>query len=129
MKVKRLDHVGVIVDDLDETARLLTGQLGLVPESSEDRPDLRIAFFEAGGARVELIEPVDPDVRARRLGDDKARIEHLSFEVDDLDETLRALQALGIETTAPPRVSNGNRNVWTVAATSSGIVFQFQQPN
>ena len=38
MKVKRLDHVGVIVDDLDETARLLTGELGLAPERSEDPP-------------------------------------------------------------------------------------------
>jgi glyoxylase I family protein len=126
--VKRLDHVGIVVGDIEAASQLLTEQLGLAPQSADDRPDLRLAFFDAGGARLELIEPVDPDLRARRLGDDRARIEHLAFEVDDLDATLAALDALGIETTAPPRESHGNRHVWTVAATSGGISFQFQQP-
>ena len=126
--VKRLDHVGVVVEDIEAASQLLTEQFGLAPERAHDRADLRVAFFAAGGgARVELIEPVDPEIRAQRLGDEKARIEHLAFEVDDLDATLEALAALGFETTAPPRESHGNRNVWTVAATSGGIVFQFQQ--
>ena len=131
LRVKRLDHVGVIVEDIEAATELLTEQLGLAPERSQDRADLRIRFFEAGdrgGARVELIEPVDPEIRARGLGDERARIEHIAFEVDDLDATLDALRALGIETTAPPRESHGNRTVWTVAATSGGIGFQFQQP-
>lgn len=126
--VKRLEHVGIVVEDIEAASRLLTEQVGLALESADNRDDLRLAFFAAGGARVELIEPVDPELRARRLGDDRARIEHLAFEVDSLDATLEALAALGIETTAPPRESHGNRSVWTVAATSGGIAFQFQQP-
>ena len=126
--VKRLDHVGIVVSDIAAASHLLGEQLGLAPESADDRADLRLAFFDAGDARVELIEPVDPELRAQRLGDDRARIEHVAFEVEDLDATLAALEALGIETTAPPRASHGNRHVWTVAATSGGISFQFQQP-
>jgi methylmalonyl-CoA/ethylmalonyl-CoA epimerase len=127
LKLKRLDHIGVVVDDLDSRAGLLTEQFGLEPDGGADHDDLRIAFFKSGDARVELIEPVAPAAREARLGGGATRIEHISFEVEDLDETLLALAALGIEITAPPRVAAGNRSVWTVPATSGGIMFQFQQ--
>jgi catechol 2,3-dioxygenase-like lactoylglutathione lyase family enzyme len=127
LKLKRLDHVGVVVGDLDSRAQLLTEQFGLAPDGGADLDELRIAFFKAGDARVELIEPLTSDGREARLAGGETRIEHISFEVDDLEETLLALTALGIEITAPPRVSAGNRSVWTVPATSGGIMFQFQQ--
>jgi methylmalonyl-CoA/ethylmalonyl-CoA epimerase len=127
VEIKRLDHVGVVVDSLADGRQLLMGQFGLIPDGEADLEGLRIAFFKSGDARVELIEPTDPQVRERRLGDHQARIEHISFEVDDLEETMLALEALGIELTAPPLASGGRRNVWTVPATSDGIMFQFQQ--
>jgi methylmalonyl-CoA/ethylmalonyl-CoA epimerase len=127
LKLKRLDHVGVVVDDLDSRASVLTEQLGLEPDGAADHDDLRIAFFRSGDARVELIEPKTAAGRETRLAGGATRIEHISFEVDDLEETILALSALGIETTAPPRESGGNVNVWTVPATSGGIMFQFQQ--
>jgi methylmalonyl-CoA/ethylmalonyl-CoA epimerase len=127
LKLKRLDHVGVVVDDLDSRASLLTEQLGLEPDGAADHEDLRIAFFKSGDARVELIEPLTTAGRDARLAGGSTRIEHISFEVDDLEATMLALSALGIELTAEPRVSAGNRSVWTVPATSGGIMFQFQQ--
>jgi catechol 2,3-dioxygenase-like lactoylglutathione lyase family enzyme len=127
LKLKRLDHIGVVVDDLDSRATLLTEQLGLTPDGAVDHEELRIAFFRSGDARVELIEPLTAEGRDVRLAGGPTRIEHISFEVDDLEETLLALAALGIEITAPPRELGGNRSVWTVPATSGGIMFQFQQ--
>jgi methylmalonyl-CoA/ethylmalonyl-CoA epimerase len=127
VEIRRLDHVGIVVDSLAEGRQLLVGQFGLVPDGEAELEGLKIAFFKSGEARVELIEPTDPDVRTRRLGDHQARIEHISFEVDDLEDTMLALEALGIELTAPPIDSGGRLNVWTVPATSDGIMFQFQQ--
>lgn len=127
LKLKRLDHVGVVVDDLDSRATLLTEQFGLQPDGDADLGELKIAFFKAGDARVELIEPLSPEGRTTRLAGGQTRIEHISFEVENLDETMLALSALGIELTSPPREAAGNRNIWTVPATSGGIMFQFQQ--
>jgi catechol 2,3-dioxygenase-like lactoylglutathione lyase family enzyme len=127
LKLKRLDHVGVVVDDLDSRARLLTEQLGLEPDGGQAREELRIAFFKSGDARVELIEPLTESGREARLAGRPTQIEHISFEVESLDETLLELAALGIEITAPPTVSAVSRSVWTVPATSGGIMFQFQQ--
>jgi methylmalonyl-CoA/ethylmalonyl-CoA epimerase len=126
MEMRRLDHVGVIVDDLEEAAELLVA-LGLEPGEQIESEGLRVAFFTAGNAMVEIIEPVDPDVRGKRLGDARARIEHIAFEVGDLDQALGALGALGVEPNAPPRRLPDRSMFWTDPETSDGIMFQFVQ--
>jgi methylmalonyl-CoA/ethylmalonyl-CoA epimerase len=121
--IERFDHVGVIVDDLDEAARLLTA-LGLVHDRSVERDDLRLAFFRAGEVSVEIIEPLDPELRRTRLGEGtRARIEHIAFDVADLQQTLDALDALDVRPNAPP----ANSMFWTEPETSDGIMFQFVQ--
>ena len=126
MDMRRLDHVGVIVDDLDEASRLLEA-LGLVEQERGEHDGLRLAFFSAGNALVEIIEPTDPEVRAQRLGDARARIEHIAFEIGDLDAALSALGALGVEPNAPPRRLPDRAMFWTDPDTSDGIMFQFVQ--
>jgi methylmalonyl-CoA/ethylmalonyl-CoA epimerase len=126
MDMRRLDHVGVVVDDLEEAARLL-GALGLQESERADHDGLRLAFFTAGNAMVEIIEPTDPEVRAKRLGDARARIEHVAFEIGDLDGALAELGALGVEPNAPPRRLPDRAMFWTDPDTSDGIMFQFVQ--
>jgi methylmalonyl-CoA/ethylmalonyl-CoA epimerase len=126
MDMRRLDHVGVIVDDLDEAARLLEA-LGLVEQERGEHDGLRLAFFSVGNALVEIIEPTDPELRAQRLGDARARIEHIAFEVGELDGALSALGAIGVEPNAPPRRLPDRSMFWTDPETSDGIMFQFVQ--
>jgi methylmalonyl-CoA/ethylmalonyl-CoA epimerase len=126
MELRRFDHVGVIVDDLDDAARLLGDGLGLELTNSIERDDLRLAFFRCGDVSIEIIEPLDPELRRRRLGEGaRARIEHLAFEVGDLEVAITALAALGIEPNAPPLRSGARTMVWTDPATSDDIMFQF----
>ena len=126
---KRIDHVGVVVGDLEAATRLLQDGFGLQPGRSIDREDLEARFITVGDASIELIDVHEPEARKTRLGgeDVQARIEHIAIEVDDLEQTLALLTALGIETTAPPREGAGALSVWTVAPTSGGIGFQFMQ--
>ena len=126
MEMRKLDHVGVVVDDLDEAATLLEA-LGLVESERAEHDGLKLAFFTAGNAMVELIEPTDPEIRAQRLGDVRARIEHIAFEIGDLDGALSALGALGVEPNAPPRRLPDRSMFWTDPETSDGIMFQFVQ--
>jgi methylmalonyl-CoA/ethylmalonyl-CoA epimerase len=124
--VRRIDHVGVIVDDLDDAARLLGDGLGLERTTTVDRDDLRLAFFRCGDVSIEIIELLDPGLRRERLGDGaRARIEHIAFEVGDLDDALAALGALGVELNSPPLRSGTRTMVWTDPATSDDIMFQF----
>jgi methylmalonyl-CoA/ethylmalonyl-CoA epimerase len=126
VELRRIDHVGVIVDDLDDAARLLGEGFGLERTSFLDRDDLRLAFFRCGDVSIELIEPLEPELRRRRLGEGaRARIEHIAFEVADLERALAALGALGVEPNAPPLRSGARTMFWTDPATSDGMMFQF----
>ena len=126
--LKRLDHVGVIVDDLEEASRFLSG-MGMQHDRDLEIPGrLKASFYSCGDAKVEVIEICGPAERAQRLGSEKARIEHIAIEVDDLTTTVQALQGLGVrtQTTDPIRVGP-NINFWTVAETCDGVVYQLLQ--
>ncbi|OAR21836.1 hypothetical protein A8W25_31045 [Streptomyces sp. ERV7] len=127
---KRIDHIGVVVDDITE-ARALLESLGMRLERAEEVParNVKIAFYHCGDGRIELIEPTTPEARRRRLGDgNQARLEHIGVEVDDVSQMMRAVQGLGIElTTGEPVPVGPNLNAWTEPGTSKGIQFQLVQ--
>lgn len=127
--MKRIEHIGVVVESIADTQQLLE-RAGLERVAGGEFDWGRTAFFSPGeGARVELIEVADPELRRTRLPEgERVRIEHVAFEVDDLDATIAALAALGIELTGPPVVSGGLRSVWTVPATSGGLALQLCEP-
>lgn len=128
MELRRIDHIGVVVADLAEAGALLEQGFGLKPRPGVVREDLRTAFFQCGDVSIELIEVTDPEARRQRLGDgQRARIEHIAFEVDQLQATLSALEAIGVAANAAPRRSGNTQTFWTNPETSSGIMFQFLQ--
>lgn len=128
---KRLDHVGVIVADLSEQRRWLGEIFGLPVTREASIPDIKLkaAFFGSGGVDIEMIQIDDPETRRKRLGDgNRARIEHIAFEVNDIHAVVKKLAALGVRTTEPePRRSGDRLNIWTVAESTGGVSYQFMQ--
>jgi methylmalonyl-CoA/ethylmalonyl-CoA epimerase len=127
--LKRIDHIGVVVDDLAQGRRFLES-LGFnhlrdlqVPERG-----LVASFYSCGDAAIELIQLDDAAANRERLrGERMARIEHIAVEVDDIEATLKELDGRGIEVTSPPSNVGGNVSVWTKPETSDGYQLQFMQ--
>jgi methylmalonyl-CoA/ethylmalonyl-CoA epimerase len=125
--INRLNHVGVVVADLQEAKRFLGEVLGLELVLERDVPAKQrsTAYFAAGGVEIELIEDVDPGAKARTLGGAAAVIEHISFDVDDLAGTVESLAANGVRLRDGEIVRVGTRdNAWTEPATSGGVMYQ-----
>jgi methylmalonyl-CoA/ethylmalonyl-CoA epimerase len=124
--LKRMDHIGVIVDDLAQAKRFLES-LGMELDRELDRPELRAAFYRRGDASmIEVIEMKTEEGRRTRLGEGRqATIEHIAFEVDDLAASITALRGLGVTfNTDAPVAAGRNLNVWTQPDSSDGIQFQ-----
>jgi len=125
---RRVNHIGVIVADLGEARRWLAEVFGLSLSRSVELPEAKIhgEFYPCGDIDIEIIEIGDPEGRRRRLGEgNRARIEHIAVEVDDLRAALARLAALGVRTTTPePRRIGNNLNIWTDEATTGGISYQ-----
>jgi methylmalonyl-CoA/ethylmalonyl-CoA epimerase len=123
--LKRLDHVGVVVDNLQEACFFLE-KLGFTRVRDVELPGrLKATFWACGEGQVEVIEITEPGERARRLGTDKARVEHIAIEVDDLMTTVQSLASIGVRTQVPDPLRVGTSlNHWTERDSSDGVVYQ-----
>lgn len=127
--LKRIDHVGVVVDDLERAVRVLRDVLGLEQTAARSDPvrGSRVAFFRCGQAEIELIQLTDPEECFRRLGDGRARIEHIAIEVDDLAASWALLAERGVRAAGPEVRTPLGRSVFSAPESTEGIGFQFVQ--
>lgn len=116
----RLDHVGVLVRDLDAVAGQWQDRFGLSVASAFDAPalDLRARFLTAGAATIELFTIDEPAALARALGRAPARIDHIALRFDsslgDLDLTGCTLRGPGRpDLIEEPFLVAGSEHVWT----------------
>ena len=126
MRLRRIDHIGIVVSDLAAHVEQLEA-MGLSLSRTNDNSESHAEYFPCGDASVELIEVRDPQARARRLPDGQAaRIEHIAFEADSSLEEIRAgLEARGVTVSWPPFPSGDAEMIWTEAETSGGVQYQF----
>jgi methylmalonyl-CoA/ethylmalonyl-CoA epimerase len=86
---RTIHHIGWVVRSIDAARAHFESDLGLAFRSDELFPGLRVAFFGAGTAMVELLEPLDDDGDiARHLRERGEGVHHLALRVDDAAEAL-----------------------------------------
>ena len=99
--IKRLHHVAIAVNNLEESVALYERILGIKLFSIEDIPgqNLRAAVFKVGEeVGIELLQPTEPDSGVARFLESRGQgLHHICFEVDEVDEELKAMAEKGIE--------------------------------
>jgi methylmalonyl-CoA/ethylmalonyl-CoA epimerase len=96
---KRMDHVGIVVSDIDATLRTYCDQLGFKLVQRVEIPEQKVvaAFLDAGNSTIELISPTDTDSgTAKYLANRGEGTHHICYEVDDIVATLAELKAQGV---------------------------------
>ena len=110
LKVKKLDHVIIATEDLDEATRLWERNLGLKPDTSLNHPlgaGFKVARLPVGDVFLELVQPVDKEGRFyeqfRQRGEGLFSI---SVEVEDLDGAVSYLRGNNV------KVSDPEASIW-----------------
>jgi methylmalonyl-CoA/ethylmalonyl-CoA epimerase len=99
MKITGIDHLGILVADLEAAVRFYSETLGLTPGPIETRaqPPIRRCCLRIGDTELELIEARDPgQTMARLLPHQQAGIYHVGLRVDDVDAAAAELRARGV---------------------------------
>jgi methylmalonyl-CoA/ethylmalonyl-CoA epimerase len=108
-----LNHVSIVVPDLEAAARELNDKYGLVvgPRMVNAEQGVRLAYVELGAGKIELIEPSRPNSPVAKFleRNPKGGIHHLCLGVDDVAGTERSLSAAGV------RMLGGSRPQHNVA--------------
>ena len=99
MKLRRINHLGVLVDDLEGAIEGFRDLLGLPLTRTERYGDeLDIVFLPCGETDVELIKPLKAEGwNAEWVERHGPGIQHVAFEVDDIEQALAALAERGVQ--------------------------------
>jgi methylmalonyl-CoA/ethylmalonyl-CoA epimerase len=100
MTIKRIDHIAVVVENLDAALGVYQDALGLAVSKVETLPeqDVKMAFLPSGDSEIELLEPIHADSGiGRYLAKRGEGLHHICLEVDDIQATLAELKARGAQ--------------------------------
>ncbi|MFH1124438.1 MAG: methylmalonyl-CoA epimerase [Pseudomonadota bacterium] len=95
--IKRVSHIGIAVEDLEEARAFFRDNFALPSSDRENFGELHFSFVPMGGTDVELLQSTEPDGQiAKFIGKRGEGIHHISFEVDDIQGELDRLKGKGI---------------------------------
>jgi methylmalonyl-CoA/ethylmalonyl-CoA epimerase len=112
--IKKIDHVGIAVKNLEEAMKIWEG-LGLKVEEIEEVPDqkVRTAIIHVGESRIELLEPTAEDSPiAKFIAKRGEGIHHIALGVDNIEEHLAKLKEAGYRLIdEQPRIGAGGAKI------------------
>ncbi len=98
-EIKKINHVAVVVADIDQALTFWQDALGLHLHHVEEVPSQKavVAFLPVGDSEVELVKPTTDDSGlAKFLAEKGGGMHHLCIEVDDIDAKLAELKEKGV---------------------------------
>ncbi|MBV9554859.1 MAG: VOC family protein [Alphaproteobacteria bacterium] len=130
MKIKRIEHIAVAVENLEQMAALLADKFGIGLEYTEDRPTTRLAMLPVGETYIELLQGTTPDSGATKWLKDKGQsLFHICFEVEDIDAALAELKAKGTPLlNEEPVIGHGNCRIAFIDPNATGnLLFELAE--
>ena len=94
MKINRINHVAIICSNYEVSKKFYTEVLGfpIIKETFRDsRNSYKLDLLVGENDQIELFSFSNPPIRASNP--EACGLRHLSFEVDDIEETVRYLKS------------------------------------
>lgn len=98
-KIKKINHVAIVVENIDSALAFWKDQLGLELDHIEEVPSQasKVAFLPVGEGEVELVEPTDPESGLAKYLEKRGEgMHHICVQVDDIEEMLKILDEKGV---------------------------------
>ena len=122
---KKLDHIGIVVKDLNEAVSLYGKILGLTSWKQgvidDSKNGVRLLSLPIGDTFIELLQPTKPGNRySRFLAEKGGGLFHLCVFVDNYDQEVRNLKEKGVA--LEEEMSHANfRLAWVPPESPSGV--------
>jgi methylmalonyl-CoA/ethylmalonyl-CoA epimerase len=98
--LKKIDHIGIVVKDLEEIKSTMSEAFEIFPEFEEEVADqkVKVIGYHVGDTTIEYLQPISSDSPiARYLEKKGSGIHHISYSVENLSVTLQKLQDKGFQ--------------------------------
>lgn len=96
--MKKIEHLGIAVNNMDDSNALFEKLLGVAPYKQEEvaSEGVLTSFFKTGPNKIELLAATAPDGPIAKFLEKKGEgIHHVAFEVEDIVAEMERLKKEG----------------------------------
>ena len=130
-QIKKINHVAIVVRDIDESLKFWETALGLKLHHVEDVPSQasKVAFIPVGESEIELVQPTTEDSgMAAYLEKRGEGMHHMCIEVDDIEAKMQELKDAGVRMINDvPQVLPGRKMAFIHPKSASGVLVELYE--
>jgi methylmalonyl-CoA/ethylmalonyl-CoA epimerase len=130
-QIKKINHVAIVVRDIEESLKFWESALGLELHHVEDVPSQasKVAFIPVGDSEIELVQPTTEDSgMAAYLEKRGEGMHHLCIEVDDIEAKMQELKDAGVRLiNEAPQVLPGRKMAFIHPKSASGVLVELYE--
>ena len=132
LPIKRIDHVAIAAESIDERVRFLSELFGMKPGPRYDNPQDGYNGVEltipGSDTKWEVIEPAGENSFVTRfLGQRGPGLHHVTFEVTDIEAAAKVLRERGIEPFGMRVEGAWNNELFIHPRDTGGVLIQLYQ--
>jgi methylmalonyl-CoA/ethylmalonyl-CoA epimerase len=130
-KTKKINHVAVVVEDIDAALTFWRDTLGLTLDHVEDVPSQasKVAFLPIGESEIELVQPTVSDTGLAKYLEKRGEgMHHLCIETDDIEGILSDLKEKGVRLiNEEPLTLPGRKMAFIHPKASNGVLIELYE--
>ena len=128
----KVNHIAIVVEDIDSALGFWRDALGLHLEHRENNVDeqVEIAFLPVGDGEIELLAPTTDDSGvAKYLAKKGAGMHHLCLEVEAIEPAMERLAEHGIEliNDTPKSHPDGTKYAFVHPKSTGGVLLELYE--
>jgi methylmalonyl-CoA epimerase len=130
--IRRLSHVGIVVENLEESLKQYERLFNLKPTAVVDAlgGKVKVAFVPVGDGEIELLQPIDQNVPLMEyLRKHGSGIHHISLSTDSIDAEVDRLRNEGVvfDRDKPTIGAHGTKIIFTVPQSTNGVPIELME--
>ena len=132
MCVKRVDHVAIVVRDIESALKFWNEALEIPLTRIKDVPaeNSTVAFLQLAGSEIELVQPTTSDSGIAKFLEKRGEgMHHVCLEVQDIDKMLTNLLAKGIRliNEQPRNTDDGKKYAFIHPESTGGVLVELYE--
>ena len=130
--MKKIEHLGIAVKDLDISSVLYAKLLNTLPYKEEivESEQVNTLFFKTGDTKIELLQALDSSSAIAKFIEKRGEgIHHIAFEVDDIFAEMQRLKEEGfvLLSDTPKKGADNKLIVFLHPKSSGGVLVELCQ--
>lgn len=130
MKPTHIEHIGIAVNNLEESIKFYEDVLGFQCYAIEEVKDQKVktAFFLVGQTKIELLESTDPEGPIGKFIEKRGEgVHHIAFAVKGIEDALSKMEEKGVRLIdkAPRAGAEGLDIAFLHPKSTGGVLIEF----